>query len=299
MNMGVIILENDRLTIRLLPDMGGRILSFFRKDKSFELAAPAREERELPPPAGAAFAPYAYGMDDTFPSIDGEEVNWKGRKLVYPDHGEIWSHAFEVLRQEPCLAVLLWQSEAFGYRYEKTLRLEEETLHLEYRITNRSEEELPCIWTWHGLMRYEEDMRILLPEEISHYRNVMEGGLPGPVGTVYPADTPLYDFGGVPEARSRSAVKFYGEERTTKGCCGLTYPSQGITCLLRYDAQILPWFGVWITAGGFQGDYNCALEPSSGFYDSIGNAKRLGRLPILPGGGTMEFGLSITLIPAE
>lgn len=293
--MRMIILENDQLRIRLLPDMGGRILSFYRKDAAFELAAGPAEGENLRPAAGGAFAPYAWGMDDTFPNIDAEEVEWKGRRLVYPDHGEIWSHAFEVLRQEACLATLSWQSEAFGYRYEKTLRLEGDTLYLEYGIRNESGEELPCIWTWHGLMRYEEDMEILLPEEIGHYRNVMETDALGAVGKIYPADTPLYDFRRVPKARSRSAVKYYGEERAVRGCCGLKYPTQRITCLLHYDAQALPWFGVWITAGGFQGDYNCALEPSSGFYDSVRNAGKLGRLPVLAPGENMAFTLSITL----
>ena len=65
---------------------------------------------------------------------------------------------------------------------------------------------------------------------------------------------------------------------------------------MSYDAGILPYFGVWITAGGFQGDYNCALEPSSGFYDGIGNARRLGKLPVLGAGEGMEFAISVALM---
>ena len=64
--------------------------------------------------------------------------------------------------------------------------------------------------------------------------------------------------------------------------------------MLEYDAEKLPYLGVWITAGGFQGDYNCALEPTNGFYDSISKAAGNGKLPVLGAGESMEFDLHIS-----
>lgn len=293
--MKIITLENDVLRIELLPEAGGKIISFFRKDKDFELTVKGKNDRNVRPSEKDGFASFAYGMDEAFPNIDAEEINWKGRRLVYPDHGEIWRREFKVLEQDARETKLAASSAEFGYRYEKKLSLRGWELKIAFHIINEGKEELPCIWTWHGLMRYEEDMEILLPPEITHCRNVLGGGILGEAGKIYPVDSPLYDFRRVPKRNTCSMVKFYGEERVTEGCCGFFYPSRNVKCLLKYDRQALPYLGVWITAGGFQGDFNCALEPSSGFYDGIGNAQKLGRLPVLRAGEKLGFEFSVSL----
>ena len=64
---------------------------------------------------------------------------------------------------------------------------------------------------------------------------------------------------------------------------------------LSYDAGVLPYLGVWITAGGFQGDYNWAIEPTSGFYDSVSTAEKNKKLKVLGPGEVMEFELTLSL----
>lgn len=53
---------------------------------------------------------------------------------------------------------------------------------------------------------------------------------------------------------------------------GLDYTDEKIKYTINYDPQINPYLGVWITKGGFKGEYNCALEPSNGFYDDLSRA---------------------------
>lgn len=289
------LIENDRLKIECNPELGGKITSFFHKEKCFELAAQAGKPPEKLPPIGEAFAPYAFGMDDAFPNIDAEQVRWKEWNYTYPDHGEIWCAAFEVIAQAKDSLSLHWKSPKLGYCYEKRLCLKENALHIRYHIINEGPGELPCFWTWHGLMRYEEDMEVILPQGITHCRNVLSGDILGESGRIYPLENKVYDFSKVPNARSGSMVKFYAEEVVKYGRCGLHYPSQSVTCIMEYDAKILPYFGFWVTAGGFQGDYNCALEPSSGFYDSISTARKNGKLPVLAVGESMEFEIKITV----
>lgn len=287
------LLENNQLRIELRPDLGGKITSFYSKEKEFELAAQSGTSLEELPPADGNFAPYAFGMDDAFPNIDAEEISWKGRTISYPDHGEIWMAAFEVTEQTDRRVSLCWTS-LMGYRYEKTLTLAGDALRIEYRITNEGSEELPCFWTWHGLMRYEENMRVILPPGTSHCRNVLTGPVMGQAGTIYPVDGPV-DFTTVPAADSLAMSKFYVEGPVRRGHCGLHYPTQDITCVMEYDAAVLPYFGFWVTAGGFQGDYNCALEPTNGFYDSVSNAFENGKLLILKAGETIAFKIKISL----
>lgn len=289
------LLENDWLKIIYHPEWGGKITSFYYKEKKFELAAQCCMDLKELPSIENGFGPYAFGMDDAFPNINAEYITWKGRVLRYPDHGEIWRARFEVKSKSDNSVCLCWRSPAFAYCYKKTLRLEQNSLHISYRILNESNHEFPCFWTWHGLMRYEEDMKIILPEDITQYRNVLTGPLLGEEGKVYPLENERYDFAGVPKAVDRSMVKFYAEHPVKQGYCGLYYPAQGVTCIMKYDAKALPYFGVWITAGGFQGDYNCALEPTNGFYDSISMAWKNGKLPVLTAGACMEFEFEILL----
>lgn len=293
------ILENDNLKIEFHPALGGKITSFYHKEKKFELAAQTGRKLNELPPASGGFGPYAFGMDDAFPNIDAEHIAWNGRELVYPDHGEIWRAAFEATDRSKDSVSLRWKSPGFAYRYEKMLKLAQNALQIRYRITNESGSRLPCIWTWHGLMRYEEDMEVILPDGVTHCRNVLTGPVLGEAGTVYPLENERYDFTGVPKAATKSMVKFYAEHPVKQGRCGLRYPSQNMTCIMEYDEKILPYFGFWVTAGGLSGDHNCALEPTNGFYDSISAAQKNGKLPVLDTGEGMEFEVKITLVEED
>lgn len=289
------LIENNKLKIEYYPEFGGKLTSFFYKEKNFELAAQAENKPKPSPPGKGSFASYAFGMDDAFPNIDAEHICWNGRDYAYPDHGEVWSAEFETIGQAGNSVSLCWKSPERGYQYDKKLCLKENALYIRYRITNEGAWELPCFWTWHGLMRYEEDMEVILPKGITHCRNVLSESVLGEAGTIYPLKNDVYDFTKVPNAASRSMIKFYAEGEVPYGRCGVYYPSQNVTCIMEYDAKALPYFGFWVTAGGFQGDYNCALEPSNGFYDSISMARENRKLPLLAVGERMEFEIKIAL----
>ena len=281
--------------------MGGKITSFYLKEKDFELAAQSsRKQDEARMRISTSdkiddFGPFAFGMDDAFPNLDEEAVEWGKRKLFYPNHGEIWKNAFEIKEQTNVGVCLSWHSATFHYTYEKILRLENNTLVIKYHIVNNDEEELPCIWTWHGLVVYEQDMKIMLPKEILHCRNILDGDLLGAEGKVYPIENNIYDFTKMPNPDICSMVKYYGEEKILTGHCGIYYPSRNVAYYLDYDEQMFPYLGVWITAGGLQGDYNCALEPTNGFYDSIGKAYKNRKLFVLGKGENLDFTLELTL----
>lgn len=287
------VIENHVLRIEIQPDLGGKITSFYHKEKKFEISAQSNKKIEDIPGVCVGFAPYAFGMDDAFPNIDAEIINWNGNTISYPDHGEVWSAEFRILAHSADCVILGWES-PMGYRYTKTLQLDHNALRMHCDIKNNSGKDFPCFWTWHGLMRYEEDMEVILPEGTTHCRNVLTGPELGDAGTVYPISG-SYDFTRVPKAESRTMSKFYVEHPVRDGRCGIYYPSSNIACILEYDAKILPYLGVWVTAGGFQGDYNCAMEPTNGFYDSISNAWGNGKLPILHPGESLHFKMTIKL----
>ena len=117
--------------------------------------------------------------------------------------------------------LLSWESSRFGYLYEKRFSLSGNSLFIRYRIENRSEAAFPWLWTFHGLMRYEEDMRLLLPEDFERYRCVADHLVMGAAGSILEAVNGRYDFTRMPKAESHTAVKYYGEGRSHTGQCGL------------------------------------------------------------------------------
>lgn len=297
--MEQIILDNEFLRISICPALGGKITSFYLKAKDFELAAQCDKShydiKDAISKEKDSFAPYAYGMDDAFPNINSEEIEWNRHQLSYPDHGEIWQAEFNVKSYSSVSVSLVWRSEAFHYLFQKDMRLDGNTLRIQYHITNEGKEDFPCIWTWHGLVTYEQDMELILPEDLTHYLNVLDGDLLGKEGCVYPLHNDVYDFEKAPDPNICNMVKYYGEKSTQTGHCGVYYPSKDVTYYLDYDAHKLPYLGVWITAGGFQGDFNCAIEPTNGYYDSIDKAGKNQKLPVLRQAESLDFTIELTL----
>lgn len=299
--MKLLTLENTNLRIVICPSLGGKITSFYLKEKDFELAAKSSQEQTQARGQLEAekrkdnFAPYAYGMDDAFPNVNQEMIDWDGRILHYPDHGEIWSADFEICERASDKVRIKWQSPEFNYSYEKCMKLRGNTLEIEYHIVNHGKEELPCIWTWHGLLRYEQDMELILPKDVIHCRNVLDDCILGKEGMVYPLQNDTYDFTKMPNPVECDMIKYYNEEDVMEGHCGIYYPTQNVSHYLDYDAKIFPYLGIWITAGGFQGDFNAALEPTNGYYDRISKARENQKLPVLQADEILSFVLKLTL----
>jgi len=94
---------------------------------------------------------------------------------------------------------------------------------------------------------------------------------------------------------AKKCEKYYVKNKLSVGTCGVVYPADGVVFTLEYDINKFPYFGFWVSEGGFRGDYNCAPEPSTGYYDSIDVAAKNGALPVLEPGERFEFGFTLTL----
>jgi galactose mutarotase-like enzyme len=294
------ILENETVKAVCLPAHGGKLASLYCKEKKFELLFqnPFGSFRKACP--GSDFSAFeACGFDDAFPNIDAGVVQTEQGDREYFDHGEIWTAEFSC---EPCEKgiALHYRSPFLGYSYQKTLSLQKSTLTVGYFIQNESGAAFPCIWACHCLVNYRGDMRVIFPEGTNRVMNVMDTEILGSTGQIYqfPRDEAacggIYDFTSVPRADSKTMLKYYCCATVKEGRCGYRYPSDGIEVSLRYDGGILPYLGFWVTAGGYRGDRNCALEPTNGFYDSIATAQKNGKCPVLEPNGEMAFELGIS-----
>lgn len=294
--------ENDILRVKIIPSIGGKIASIYHKVKDFELLFQNKEDNYKKPELYSKFEEYdAAGFDDAFPTIDQCKVEIEGKKVIYPDHGEIWTSEFNLDLVTENSITLSFKSSILPYIYTKKISIDKETIDINYFIKNIGEDDFPCIWAAHYLVNCEEDMEINFPEGTKEVVNVQKSSMLGNVNEIhtYPETKDLngkdYCLNRVLNINSSHTEKYYANKKVEEGYCSIYYRSKDIRYSLSYDRDILPYLGFWVTEGGFRGDYNCALEPTNGYYDSIQIASKEDKLFILKSGQELEFTMTIGL----
>ena len=290
-------LQNDLLTAIILPEHGGKVASLVYRPRSWELLFQNPKGVFRKAQRGDDFSDYeACGFDDAFPTVDACQVQVGERKVLYPDHGELWSAAFTAQPEGDALA-LHWQSPELGYMYEKRLSLENDRLVCRYHIHNPGTEALPALWVCHCLVHCEPDMRILMPQEVKQAENVFTSDWLGQAEAKlnYPKATGPRGAVDLQAMPADGALKYYADAPVQAGHCRYEYPHSGLYAELQYDSRKLPYLGFWATAGGYRGDVNCALEPTNGYYDNIDNARRHNACPVLHPHEGWDFSLGIQL----
>ncbi|MFI3312282.1 MAG: DUF5107 domain-containing protein [Eubacteriales bacterium] len=291
------VLENDHLSVVVLPAFGGKIGSIYDKKADFELLFQNPKTAFTPAPPYADFSQYeACGFDDAFPGVDAETVTVGGKTVDYPDHGEIWTSQMEATAVGDCLH-LAFTSPILGYVYKKTVYLDGQSVVVDYHITNPTDVEIPAIWTCHCLVNWEDGMKILMPQGVDMVENTFAGKWLGEAKAKlsYPVAQTLQGTLDLRKMPPDDCLKFYATQAVEQGYCAYEYPNAKVRATFSYDREKLPYLGLWATSGGFRGDKNCALEPSTGYYDSVNLAQKYGRCSALPPRGTMEFSLKISL----
>lgn len=291
-----LLIENNWLRSITLPHKGGKIASLYVKETEMEILFQNPQKKFVRAEYGSRFEEYeACGFDEAFPNVDEELVNIGGKYVTYPDHGELWTADFQYQADEN--SVTLWHHcERFCYDYQKKFLLKDHELVCRYKIANFGREPFPCIWTMHCLVNVTPDMKLIFPKGTKQVQNVFANDRTGETEGIYsfPMDCingKNYRFDRIPDG---GMVKYYVCGKIEEGVCGYDYPETNTSVRLLFDPNQLPYLGCWITAGGYRGDWNCALEPCNGYYDSIGKARRiLGECPELLPGEKMEFQISI------
>ncbi|MBE6068408.1 MAG: DUF5107 domain-containing protein [Clostridium lundense] len=294
-------IENDFLRVIVIPELGGKIASIFIKDKDFELLFQNKEQFYKTPQLYSSFEEFdASGFDDAFPTIDESNVFINGKNVVYPDHGEIRTAKFDYKLENEKVA-LKYKSAILNYDYKKTIYLQGDRVVVEYNIENLGETEFPCIWAMHCLINCEKDMQLLFPKGTYKVINVHESKYLGEVSKVHSYPVTKDKNGNnihldrVLDMTSNNEEKYYAHGAVNEGKCGAYYPSEDVTYNVYFDKKKLPYVGFWVTEGGFRGDYNCALEPTNGYYDSIDIASKEEKILVLKPKEKLEFRIEIEL----
>jgi galactose mutarotase-like enzyme len=294
-------LENDQLRCIFLPSYGSKLVSLYDKTAEYEWLFQAKGEILKKPDYGAKFSDYdSSGFDEVFPSIDPCYHPTFNKNV--PDHGELWALEWRWKWRDGQLTFYV-EGKEFPYQVKKKVRLKENGLIIEYCIKNMSSQTFPFIWTPHALLNMNEYTSIDIPSNLTEIMTVEhKSGHLGKWGTRHPFPITIsrstgeqIDLSKMVTNETIACEKYYFTEELDEGLCATRQEDIGKKLIYRYPSEKIPYLGVWITNGGYRGDYNFALEPCTGIYDDLYVAMKIKKVSEIPPNGNYEWLFSIEI----
>jgi len=301
-DIDAIVLENDTLSLRILPALGSKLASILFKPMDYEL---------LWQNPGAMYKKTKYGddyplgeasgFDEMFPTINRcrcENEPWSG--TVIPDHGEVWSLPWDYVIEKDQV-VLSVHGIRLPYRLEKKLSLQGSDIIIRYKATNLSPFDIEYIWAAHPLFNASKGMKFIVPAGMSRVINSVPGSRLRTYGKQYAFPCAMTDQGDefdlsvVPQQNATGCQKYYFAEKMTEGWCGLHDPERELNIGMAFPREKVPYLGVWVNEGGFDNQYNIAPEPATGGMDCLDAAKLWGMNSVLPAQSSREWWLNISV----
>lgn len=300
-----IVLENSLLRAEFLPEPGGKLASLVYKPNGFELLV--QKEGDIYQDQsfdGNYIEGECSGYDDMFPTIDEclyMEEPWRDVKMA--DHGEVWS--------------LPWQSEIFseslrltvsGVRFPYELQKiayfkDENTLRLDYSLSNKSDFRFEFLWAAHIMMNVEGSVQISVPPDCREIVSVLSNS-DRPFGEI--STWPYLFDGGGRESRldmvSRHAAgrfeKFYFTREFRDGFCLLDYLLAKMQVKVSFPATTVPYLGLLVNEKGWNRpewkDLSCIfVEPCTVCYDRPDLAKKYGQISAVGPSSTISWFIDI------
>lgn len=304
-SMPALVLETSALQVITVPAVGAKIVSLFDRIAGREWLLPPNKGFFRPVAYGAPFVEQDMsGWDEMFPTIDRCDYPLEGAYLgaKLPDHGEVWSLAWAHDESTTDAIRLSVVGQALPYTLSRTIHVaDERTVRLSYEVINTGTESFGALWAAHPQFAADETTRILLPASVTQVVSVQPTEELPVIGQFYNwAEAKTHNGQSLRLDRIRSADtrkhrKVYLPPEQPVSWAGLQQGDDGAWLRLSWDANAVPYLGIWVDEGSFNPAPTAALEPSTGYYDSLTRAWQNQSIMILPPGVPYRWSLDLTL----
>lgn len=297
---------NDTIRTLVVPEIGAKLASLFDKRSGREWLVGPGERPLRHMPYGASFVEQDMsGWDEMFPTIVACEYPAPGPKMgtPLPDHGEVWPLPWTVEAGPADALRLSVRGVALRYELRRELRFAAaDTLQMHYELLNMEAERMAYLWAAHPQFACGDAARIVLPQGITAVHNALppewgwgdpETPLAWPVAG-QPAG-PQVQLDAVGPPSKQAARKFFVPPVTAVNWAGLVRQPTGDWLRLEWDAGKLPYLGIWIDEGRISPESVVALEPMTGYYDSLATAWTKERVALIEPGETQTWDLFVRL----
>ncbi|MGJ8725151.1 MAG: hypothetical protein ACSHYB_11385 [Roseibacillus sp.] len=264
-------LSNDKVSLSLAPQLGGRIVSIRDKEADREWLDgwdPSSERRlSQPTDLNVYDTSNGAGLDECLPTV----LPCQRDGINFSDHGELWktNPTFEYGNEHLTCS---WQLSSLPLTFQRTIWLEGNTLHLDYCLENLIPTPTPFLWAWHPLFKLERGDRLLVDSSLSQCAN--------PEGEIFPWPSPKdgqdLSTANTGTANPPAAKVFLGPLDAGKA----TLQGKKSQLSLTWPAKYFPWAGIWITRGAWKGLHHWAVEPTNAPVDHLSKVTKnsLGQL---------------------
>jgi len=304
-HIDTLTLQNDLLQVRILPEFGGKIISF--------CSLRTGEEFILPPLNGyqhaSSIADFSEhdggGFDECLPSVSSCK-SVEGEPAV-PDHGDLWRVMWHIDSQQDGL-VLHADALTRPLRLTRRATLKGSSLILDYDLYNLSDNPTSWLWSAHPLLRVDAGDHIVLPDEVDKVtvEYTAAGLFKSNTSITWPnarsTSGVITDLGKVTEKDGATAHKLFA--RMNQAGWGALYRHRiGQGLVIRFDPSALPYLGVWISLGAWpetgKKQYTVALEPTTSNSDSLASAQGNGTARCLDARAHCRWRLELEVLGAS
>lgn len=270
-------LNNGKIEVTVVPELGAKIISLKNLRTGREwLWHPAGGLNLFNNRPGDDFARSPLvGVDECLPTI--APARWQDRDL--PDHGEVWHQPWQVDAAAWTAGVLQTRVKLpiSPFDFERTVRLQDQNVVLDYRLTNRGPQDECFLWALHPLLRLQAGDQLQLPAST---RALLNGA----------AWLDAVDSA-VPPGR---CAKLFARP-VREGVSGIHNAHTGDLLEFCWNPAENNTLGLWLTRGGWHGHDHFALEPTNAAADALPVAAGQEACGTVPAGGTISWQIQLRL----
>jgi galactose mutarotase-like enzyme len=312
-----LVLENEAMRLEVLPELGGKIASMTLGHGAAATGGTLLQGPLRPYEPRTPTIPFDHadgsGWDECLPSIGPCTVAYgDGKTARIEDHGDVWRLRWTVDEAEATRLRMHVACTSLPLEFERTLRLEGATLHVDYSVRNTGDAPAPYGWSIHPLFAIQPFDRILLPPSITKVRaEASANGRLGRAGSEHPWPMTVNSNDGEPLDLSIAGSHDDGVgdklvlPTPAEGWCALERKTLRTRLTMHFDPKALPWLGLWICYGGWpEGGsggkgYTVAIEPCTLPVDSLEASLTQGGGATLAAGEQKQWTVRIELSHAE
>ncbi len=295
----VVRLENARLLIDVMPDLGGRILRWIDKRRDCDWLW--RHPRIAPAvlPAGSDYdANFSGGWDELFPCCTA--CAHAGE--VYPDHGEYWTRpcAWEVLEGDRELTLRLRaEGTVTPTRMERriTLTTGSPAVRIRYRIEHLGRHPFDYLWATHPALAVRPGDRLILPAGAGRVASAGMGRMPaGAADFIWPTvtgdDGRPVDLSRIPQAGGGPGYELVYLTELHAGWYALLRPADRCGLGLAFDRGVFRCLWLFVSLGGWRGLHLAIVEPATGYPVDLAEASGAGTCSRMQPGEVLETAIT-------
>jgi len=300
------VLESETIRTVVVPDLGAKLVSLIDKRTQREWLVGPGDRPFKKVDYGADFVDQDMsGWDEMFPTIVACNYPVPGGEYgrTLPDHGEVWPQSW-FLEPAPENALRLSvEGRALHYRLTRTLSYSDtNTLQMHYELENKGRGRMPFIWAAHPQFDHGADAEIVLPPQVKQVCNTIppewgwgepETRFDWPVAVNVDGHRMRIDRAG--PATLKQARKFFVVPETSVRWAGVIRQPAKDWLRFDWDPELVPYLAIWVDEGAINQASVIALEPTTGFYDSLAMAWERKQVTMIEPEDTKSWALSVRL----